>query len=80
MTLPLEALALPRASTGSTAAVRDGAAPAKTGRMWDDVQRDLIFSTLAQVNGNRRRAAEIMGIGERTLRNRLREYRQGGKA
>ena len=45
------------------------------GRPWDAVQKDLIMSTLAQVGGNRRRAAELLGIGERTLRNRLREYR-----
>ena len=45
------------------------------GRAWDDVQKELIFSTLAQVGGNRKRAAELMGIAERTLRNRLREYR-----
>jgi two-component system response regulator FlrC len=45
-------------------------------RAWKDVQRDLIFATLAQVGGNRRRAAEILGIGERTLRYKLRQYRE----
>jgi DNA-binding NtrC family response regulator len=52
-------------------------APAElAGRPWEEVQRELIFSTLAQVGGNRRRAAQMMGIAERTLRNRLREYRE----
>ena len=36
------------------------------------------MSTLARVNGNRKRAAQLMGMGERTLRNRLREYRLEG--
>jgi two-component system response regulator FlrC len=50
------------------------------GRSWNAVQKDLIFSTLAQVDGNRRKAAQLLGMGERTLRNRLREYRMAGQA
>src|SRR2546425_168382 len=50
------------------------------GRSWDQVERELIMSTLARVNGNRKRAAQLMGMGERTLRNRLREYRLDGVA
>src|SRR5439155_1684638 len=48
------------------------------GRSWDQVERELIMSTLARVNGNRKRAARLMGMGERTLRNRLREYQRDG--
>jgi DNA-binding NtrC family response regulator len=56
-------------------------APAQlAGRAWDDVQKELIVSTLAQVGGNRKRAAELMGMAERTLRNRLREYREATQA
>ncbi len=44
------------------------------------MQKELIFTTLAQVGGNRRRAAQLMGMGERTLRNRLREYREAAQA
>ncbi|MBI3635403.1 MAG: sigma-54-dependent Fis family transcriptional regulator, partial [Candidatus Rokubacteria bacterium] len=56
--------------------VDDAANPAAlAGRSWDSVEKDLIMATLARVGGNRRRAAELMGMGERTLRNRLREYR-----
>src|SRR5262245_1731264 len=50
------------------------------GRSWDQVERELIMSTLARVNGNRKRAARLIGMGERTLRNRLREYRLDGVA
>jgi two-component system response regulator FlrC len=48
------------------------------GRSWDAVERELILTTLARVGGNRRRAAQLMGMGERTLRNRLRQYRAEG--
>jgi two-component system response regulator FlrC len=50
------------------------------GRSWDAVEKELILATLARVGGNRRRAALLMGMGERTLRNRLREYREAGLA
>jgi DNA-binding NtrC family response regulator len=46
-------------------------------RPWPEVERDLIMASLERTGGNRRRAAELIGIGERTLRNRLRAYRQG---
>ena len=41
-----------------------------------EMERELIFKTLAVVNENRTRAAEMLGISIRTLRNKLREYRQ----
>jgi DNA-binding NtrC family response regulator len=54
------------------------AASELAGRSWDAVEKELILATLARVGGNRRRAAQLMGMGERTLRNRLREYRMRG--
>jgi two-component system response regulator FlrC len=40
----------------------------------------LIFKTLARVNDNRTRAAKELGISIRTLRNKLREYRDGERS
>ncbi len=40
-----------------------------------DAERELILKTLGRVDGNRTRAACILGISIRTLRNKLREYR-----
>ncbi len=40
-----------------------------------DSERELILRTLGRVDGNRTRAAGILGISIRTLRNKLREYR-----
>ncbi len=45
------------------------------GSLWE-MERDLIFRTLARVQGNRTHAAKVLGISIRTLRNKLREYRQ----
>jgi two-component system response regulator FlrC len=41
------------------------------------MEKLLIGKALEVVEGNRTRAAEILGISVRTLRNKLNEYRQG---
>jgi two-component system response regulator FlrC len=47
--------------------------------VWE-MERQLIMGTLSEVDQNRTRAAELLGISIRTLRNKLREYRQGAPA
>jgi DNA-binding NtrC family response regulator len=44
------------------------------GASLEDIEREAIARTLASVEGNRRRAAEILGIGERTLYRKLKQY------
>jgi DNA-binding NtrC family response regulator len=39
-----------------------------------DLERDAISAALAQVGGNRRQAAELLGIGERTLYDKIKKY------
>jgi len=41
-----------------------------------EMEKNVIFRTLDQTNGNRTHAAEILGISVRTLRNKLNEYRK----
>jgi transcriptional regulator with PAS, ATPase and Fis domain len=41
-----------------------------------EMEKELIFRTLQEVNDNRTKAANILGISIRTLRNKLREYRE----
>ncbi len=55
-------------------------APTKhlVGRTVADVERDLIMDTLSHCYGNRTHAANILGISIRTLRNKLRQYRDEG--
>jgi transcriptional regulator with PAS, ATPase and Fis domain len=47
-----------------------------TGTTVREMEKQLIVKTLKEVNENRTRAAELLGISIRTLRNKLREYRQ----
>ena len=42
-----------------------------------DVERAVIEAALAETGGNRRKAAETLGIGERTLYRKLKEYEAG---
>ena len=44
-----------------------------------ELEERLIHQTLRHVNQNRTHAAEMLGISIRTLRNKLREYRQDGE-
>lgn len=60
------------AGPGSTSAgVASGLTPGKTVA---EMERELIFATLAHCANNRTRAAELLGISVRTLRNKLHEY------
>lgn len=43
-----------------------------------EVERDLILQTLKLTQQNRTKAAEILGISIRTLRNKIQEYREEG--
>jgi two-component system response regulator FlrC len=58
-------------------AVVSPALPSTHGSLWE-MERDLIFKTLARVKENRTHAAKELGISIRTLRNKLREYRDMG--
>ncbi|OAG28159.1 sigma-54-dependent transcriptional regulator [Thermodesulfatator autotrophicus] len=43
-----------------------------------EVEREMIMKALRAANGNRTRAAEMLGISVRTLRNKLQIYREAG--
>ncbi len=68
--------------------MRDGVAPPvagaptvpqpANGSLWE-MERELIFKTLVRVKDNRTHAAKELGISIRTLRNKLREYRDTGQ-
>ena len=45
-----------------------------------DLERQHILDTLAKVGGSRKKAVELLGISERTLRYKLAQYRQDGEA
>ena len=41
-----------------------------------DVERDMILKTLKEVDGNKSKAAKLLGVSVRTVRNKLNEYGQ----
>ena len=59
---------------------RDAAPPPNVvtiepGTKMSDIERMVIEAALKETRGNRRRAAEMLGIGERTLYRKIREFR-----
>jgi two-component system response regulator FlrC len=48
----------------------------KLGMSLAEVEKLLILQTLKSVNGSQKKAAEILGVSTRTLRNKLNEYKQ----
>jgi len=48
------------------------------GTKLSDMERKLILQTLQLTQQNKTRAAQILGISIRTLRNKLNEYREAG--
>ncbi len=48
--------------------------PARAGTAMRELERRLLESTLEVTHGNRTRAAEMLGISLRTIRNKIREY------
>ena len=52
----------------------DGVVVYRHGMTMEDVERDAIQAALDSVDGNRRRAAELLDIGERTLYRKISKY------
>ena len=46
----------------------------RPGMTMEEMEREAIAAALAQVDGNRRRASELLGIGERTLYRKIRKF------
>jgi len=46
----------------------------RSGMTMADVERAAIEGALRETKGNRRKAAEVLGIGERTLYRKLKQY------
>ncbi len=53
---------------------RDDVIQFRVGMTMAELEREAIIATLKSVGGNRRRASERLGIGERTLYRKLKEY------
>ena len=65
--IPPEIAQRPQLASGSTSA-------GLAGLPLDELEKQAIADTLAKTKGNREKAAKILGIGERTLYRKIKEY------
>lgn len=72
--LPLELEPDVAAPAPAARAAAEGGVAALVGRPLDEVERIFIAETLKLTGGNREQAAELLGIGERTLYRKIKEY------
>jgi two-component system response regulator HydG len=66
--IPPEVAQRPQLSAGSSAT------SILAGVSLDELEKKAIAETLAKTKGNREQAAKILGIGERTLYRKIKEY------
>ena len=52
--------------------------PMLIGSTVEAIERELVLQTLARCDGNRTRAARVLGLSVRTLRNKIRHYATDG--
>jgi DNA-binding NtrC family response regulator len=52
--------------------------PLLIGATVGEIERELVLQTLARCDGNRTRAARVLGLSVRTLRNKIRLYSADG--
>ncbi|MBU6464505.1 MAG: helix-turn-helix domain-containing protein [Bradyrhizobium sp.] len=56
----------------------DQIVPLLIGSTVGEIERELVLQTLARCEGNRTRAARVLGVSIRTLRNKIRLYSADG--
>ncbi len=66
----------PRLQTDSAGGGEDAGSMNLSGLPLADVERQAILDTLERTSGNQTKAARILGISDRTLRVKIRQYRQ----
>jgi two-component system response regulator FlrC len=69
---------VPPAPTFAAAPPPQAVASAGGSANMKDLERQHILETLAKVGGSRKKAIELLGISERTLRYKLKQYREEG--
>jgi DNA-binding NtrC family response regulator len=68
---------VPDAPTGNATSTPDRS---KAPLTMDEIERQAILDALGRTGGNRTQAADMLGIGLRTLQRKLKEYRLAGSA
>ena len=68
------AAGVPEVEPTPSATEEEGVVVFRPGMTMEDMEREAISAALERVRGNRRRAAELLGIGERTLYRKIAKY------
>lgn len=76
----VEKITIQRQETAQEDNSDNGPTMIKSGITVAEMEKALIFETLRATDNNRTKAAELLGISIRTLRNKLAEYRVDGEA
>ena len=70
--------AFPAPETPAPSLAPNEVVPLLIGSTVGEIERELVLQTLARCDGNRTRAARVLGVSVRTLRNKIRQYSAEG--
>jgi DNA-binding NtrC family response regulator len=70
--------AVPAPETPAPSLAPNEVVPLLIGSTVGEIERELVLQTLARCDGNRTRAARVLGVSVRTLRNKIRQYSAEG--
>jgi len=70
--------AVPAPETPAFSLAPNEVVPLLIGSTVGEIERELVLQTLARCDGNRTRAARVLGVSVRTLRNKIRQYSAEG--
>jgi DNA-binding NtrC family response regulator len=74
MTQELQTETVRRRLPDQAALTPEAVIPLLIGSTVTEIERELVLQTLARCDGNRTRAARLLGVSVRTLRNKIRQY------
>jgi DNA-binding NtrC family response regulator len=69
---------IPAPETPAPSLAPNEVVPLLIGSTVGEIERELVLQTLARCDGNRTRAARVLGLSVRTLRNKIRQYSAEG--
>jgi DNA-binding NtrC family response regulator len=69
---------IPAPETPAPSLAPNEVVPLLIGSTVGEIERELVLQTLARCDGNRTRAARVLGMSVRTLRNKIRQYSAEG--
>jgi DNA-binding NtrC family response regulator len=70
--------AVPALETPALSLAPNEVVPLLIGSTVGEIERELVLQTLARCDGNRTRAARVLGVSVRTPRNKIRQYSADG--